>query len=194
MITRLYAQLLRLYPQAFYALFAQEMADVFDKGWRDACCRQTLLHFCLKEFGDLPMNILQEHWITLRQRPMSQVEGARWVTRISCFFLLMLYWGVNRPLANRELGYAIFFLLNLIPLGGLVMAFRWERTGGIITLFGTALVWVWTFLGSADLLHNVPLALFAATLYCLPYTFNGAMFTYLGFRQNAKRKSKNGDV
>lgn len=61
-IIQLYARLLRLYPQAFYARFGSEMLGVFEQSWADQ--KRTwpaLLLFCLTEFTGLLLSIGLEH-------------------------------------------------------------------------------------------------------------------------------------
>jgi len=63
-IVRLYAGLLRLYPDEFRAEFEEEMLTVFGDAVRDAaaCSGQSLVGFCLRELSEWPGSVLTEHW------------------------------------------------------------------------------------------------------------------------------------
>lgn len=63
MMFALYAFLLRLYPRAFYAQFADEMCDVFAHSRADAAQhgRWALFKFYLRELRDLPIQALRQH-------------------------------------------------------------------------------------------------------------------------------------
>ncbi|MEZ4837045.1 MAG: hypothetical protein R2873_34470 [Caldilineaceae bacterium] len=68
LLPRLYALGLRLYPRAFYALFAEEMVEIYRIGLAHAARAGTVptLAFAAREGLDLLRGVSSEHWIALR--------------------------------------------------------------------------------------------------------------------------------
>jgi len=63
-LTAFYSYLLYLYPQAYREEFKEEMLLDFSDMVRDAKASgsYSLIHFCIRESIDFPINLLQAHW------------------------------------------------------------------------------------------------------------------------------------
>ncbi len=100
-LIRLYAALLRLYPQSFRVEFADEMQSVFAETVADAAQRDaaSLIKVCLREIKDLPMSLLNEHWRALKMRGFGVDEkilpGSWWAAILAglphLLYALMIY-------------------------------------------------------------------------------------------------------
>lgn len=71
-ILRIYGLLLRLYPRAFRALYADEMREVFASTLADAQKRggTTIVMICIRELRDLPICALKEHRETMTMKAL----------------------------------------------------------------------------------------------------------------------------
>jgi hypothetical protein len=80
MITRLYAALLRLYPDQFRADFSIEMEEVFRQAIEDGDRTDEALRFFLRELRELLPNLVREHWHSLRNKefPMTIIKKPEW--------------------------------------------------------------------------------------------------------------------
>jgi len=140
----LFPYLLRLYPGQFYATFADEMVDVFHQAVYDAARRGIvpLLTFLFRELAELPLTLILERIYERNKRSMTlisydtsqEIRLARWVARgLSLLFagfvfaITLLNEDVLTDLTPPML---IWAMLSLFALS----AWRWERTGGILTM------------------------------------------------------------
>lgn len=158
----LYARLLCLYPDAFRETFAAEMALVFRQTLADA--RQNgqwaVLVVLYREFRDLPFNLLYQHLKAKERNPMQwikanptrQLNFVRWLLRaasllINAYLLPALFIALQS--GNVYDDAKVYVMAMIAASLSLLIAWRWERQGGIITigcglLVGiTALIYVW---------------------------------------------------
>lgn len=73
LITRLYAALLRLYPEAFRAEYGPEQQGVFAALVEDSLAAGwlALSRLCLRELRDLPGNLIREYYLLLYRKEMT---------------------------------------------------------------------------------------------------------------------------
>jgi hypothetical protein len=142
-LARLYGWLLRLYPRAFRAEFADEMLDVFRQAVQDAARigAAPAAMVLLRELADFPFNLLLEH---LRERGKTMrpnrdaardIYIARWIARASSLALTMTFAVVIAINPQPILFSATIGVMTI----ALAVAWRWEKVGGLLTL-GAALV------------------------------------------------------
>lgn len=142
LLIRLYAYALRLYPADFRLEFADEMQDVFAMAMREAKGTLEFLAIIWREVAFLPMNIIDEH---RRKFGMPTSERGVWrtrqVTRWSSLILslLILHSLINpfiapQTFAMDRLRLSIFFALLFITAVSMILAWRWERLGGLLTM------------------------------------------------------------
>jgi hypothetical protein len=194
-LTRLYSWLLHLYPVAFQADYADEMRDVFRQVLREARQqgRLTVTGLVLKELLMLPLNAVAQH---LHTPPIGDalLRRGRFVTRgasllLNGFFLWVLAQIVMEserlyPGSNGVYLHAFPFLIAL-PLANLMMlvAWRWERVGGWLTIAGGLTVMLTSAysliitgrLMQMDVEVMIP-ALIANLLWLLPHLLFGLLF------------------
>lgn len=136
---RCYALLLHLYPAPFRTTFGCEMSEVFGLGLDEAVRRGgwMLIVFWLHESLSLIPAALAEHSRAWRQRRRDpaflayiDLLAARWIARVVslliCGIMLSGLGTLAQPIASPT------NLLQLFGLGGLLLAWRWERLGGIV--------------------------------------------------------------
>lgn len=94
MFVALYAHLLRLYPASFYALFADDMLDVFQMGLQDAMRYDHEWAFYLREFVGLFAGILREHlinWTRRKRIAATSMQRTHNLTRMAAFTLNLVF-------------------------------------------------------------------------------------------------------
>jgi hypothetical protein len=199
-----YGWLLRLYPAGFRDEYGDEMRYAFCLTLRDA--RQkghsvwTVL--LLKEFTGLLMTAMIQH-LNAPPAPDSRLRRARFVTRgasllLNLFFVSVLVEIVSDserlyPGSNGVFLHAFPFLFAL-PLANLMMlvAWRWERMGGWLTIAGGLAVMLTSAysliitgrLMQMDFDVMIP-ALIANTLWLVPHLLFGLVF--LSFDRRGRR-------
>jgi hypothetical protein len=77
-LIRVYAALLRLYPQHFRAEFGDEMQRVFADAVNDAARRSLIavVKVCAREVWELPAVLVREHWSNFKEGQMSAIPDA----------------------------------------------------------------------------------------------------------------------
>jgi hypothetical protein len=144
--------LLKLYPRKFYADFAQEMLEVFSMKMDELAQRGSghVLSCLLTELAELPVALIGQHIYQRKKRIMAFLEYesaqettvARWVARgISSLTigLILLTYVLNEDIRNEPTLPVIVLWLIVM---GMVIAWRWERIGGLITLFLSPLLFL----------------------------------------------------
>lgn len=65
-----YRRLLRFYPPAFRAAFADEMQEVFAQQLAEAAGKGSvhLALACLRELKDYPLNLIREYWVAIKNK------------------------------------------------------------------------------------------------------------------------------
>ena len=197
--TKIYGHVLKLYPATFRADFGEEMQTVFRMALEEAAQAGdgTLLAIIGREIHDLPSSIIWEHQAErTRQRRLlaltdnpnaKQIRQARRLLQLSAtpisLFLLFTLRGIFSPSYS---GYpqAIPFLFFLfVASASMLIALRWERVGGIMTVaggFGLGLFmagYMYTLSSSEFSFVGVFLV---GTLWTLPFVIFGMLFYKLG--------------
>lgn len=139
-VSRLYGWMLRLYPRSFRAMFAGEMESVFAQTL-DEAARQggaSVLVTCLREMVDFPIALLLEHVHDKRKKSMKlfhydEKQGiriTRWIARIGGLLLDMFFCFIILTTSQPVL----FKLTIVVMTAALLIAWRREKTGGLIML------------------------------------------------------------
>lgn len=186
MINQLYVLFLKMHPLSFRALFEDEMRGVFQQGLNDAQHQGNTLLFCVMEFVGVLMSLLRER--NLQFKRIDYNTSTRFVLRLSCLFLAMFYLGMNKAIFGMSMAYVVFVFFNMISLAGIVIAFRWERLGGIIAVVGTIPIAFWLSGGVFTSIESFPHTLIVTAFYCFPYIYAGLGFIYLSYRTKRKLK------
>ncbi len=141
-LIRLFGWALKLYPSNFQAAFADEMLHVFAMTVRETSSTFALLIIGWREVLDLPINIMRarQKSAPLLTSPI-RVWRARQVTRwssmiLSLFMLHNLISTFSNPQALYidQLGLGLFFTLLLCISVSMLLAWRWEWLGGLLTM------------------------------------------------------------
>ena len=174
LVPRLYGWLLRLYPETFRDLFADEMQIIFAEVWVTAQTKQTIVATLFHEFATLLVGAAREHVIALnRSGPRDQ---ARAVIRAASLLFLLFYTRVTLDSGDPE--RMRFMVFNVLLGVGVITAWHWERRGGVLTIASALTVMVLMAVNESSLLAWF--ALIPALLYPLPFVLFGWMFAILG--------------
>lgn len=194
LLVRLYAFSMRLYPPAFRVDFAGEMLDVFSMTLREAhlISAWAVLVVLWREAVSLPVNIVRVHF----QRSQPTTPITLWRTRqvirwssltLSLFILRHLIVSLNSPqtLAIDGVRLSMFFVLLFSTSVSMLLAWRWERLGGLLTMVcGTALGAFLTFYIAYFRPAEISLIglVLIGILWALPFVTFGMMFYHLSQR------------
>lgn len=192
-MTILYARLLGLYPPGFRAEFGDEMRAVFASALADAVASGlwAALCFSLREVAALPRNIIQAARREGQHRTHAyRVYRARWIARYNAVWFggLILLIALQRMLRSGEID-ALRAVQMLIAVS-LVLAWRWERLGGLLAALGGALLCGLGLLGGygagqGETLLAQGLTMLVGALWGLPYLVFGGLFLYVGIQAEA---------
>lgn len=143
--------LTKLYPKDFYSTFSDEMLEVFVMKLNDSHDEgpSTLMTSLLTEAAELPVALISQHVYKRKQQAMRllqydttlEINLARWIARgisilIAGFVLLLLVLNDDFR-SDPTLPTIVLWILTLC----LVVAWRWERIGGLLVIFLSP-VWV----------------------------------------------------
>ena len=193
LLIRLYAYVLKLYPADFRADFADEMLAVFAMTLREARGTLNFLKIVWREVAYLPMNIIGARQRKFRM-PTSDtgVWRTRQVTRWSSLILslLILHSLINpfvapQTFAIDRVRLSVFFVLLFLTSVSMLLAWRWERLGGLMTIVcGIALGCFLVFY--IAYFRPVEISWFGLTLigilWSLPFVTFGILFYQLSQR------------
>ncbi len=192
-LIRLYAYALWLYPADFRVKFAEEMLDVFAMTLREARGILNFLTIVWREVAFLPMNVIQARQRKFRMPTSDRsVWRTRQVTRWSSLILslLILYSLINpfvapQTFAMDRVRLSIFFVLLLITALSMLLSWRWERLGGLLTIasgiaLGAFLIFYIGYFRSAEISWMGLILI--GILWALPFVTFGVMFYYLSQR------------
>jgi hypothetical protein len=198
---RLFTQLFRLFPRQFRVRFGEEMVDVFDLAAHDAAQRGTtpLFRVLSRELAELPLTLISV-WLYERKKesmtPVSfdiskDVRLARWVARgLSLGFagfvsaIVILNEDVRADLTPPML---ITMALSL----SLISAWRWERTGGLVTTALAPLLFlsiIVQYVGTAGLVTPLWTLLLGAAGMALSFFITGWLFVSVGRHADVTRR------
>jgi hypothetical protein len=193
LMTILYARLLGLYPPGFRAEFGDEMRAVFASALADAAASGlwATLWFGLREVAALPRSIVRAARRESRHRTRAyRVYRTRWIARYNAIWFggLIVVIALQRVLRSGEVD-ALRALQMLIAVS-LLLAWRWERLGGLIAVLGGVglcglglLGGYWSSQGETLLAQG--LTMFVGALWGLPYLIFGGLFLYVGMQAEA---------
>lgn len=141
----MFSILLKLYPKDFYSTFSEEMLEVIvlklNDGYREGTL--TFLQSLLTEAAELPVALIAQHIYERKKQAMrllqydttQEIGLARWIARgISIFIVgfVLLLLALNDDFRNDPtLPTIVLWIITLC----LVVAWRWERTGGLLVIF-----------------------------------------------------------
>jgi MFS family permease len=199
--TWLFRYQLRLYPGQFYATFAEEMVEVFDLAVYDAAQggSAALLKALFKEFSELPLTLISVWLYERKKESMTSVSFdtsqdvrlARWVARgLSLVFagfvatIVILNEDVRSDLTPPML---ITVALSLSSIA----AWRWERTGGLVTMALAPLLFLSIlvqYAGAAGLVTPVWALLLVAAAMTLSFFIAGWLFVSVGRHADVTRR------
>jgi hypothetical protein len=206
-VSRVYSWLLKLYPRSFRADFADEMRVVFAQAFQDTARqgKRAVLAMCFWEFVDLPVNLLLEHWHR-KEKAMKlfhysetqEIQIVRWIARISSILLTVLF-GIVILITDQPAHFVAVILAMTIAL---LLAWRWERIGGLLIIaialsysIGTGLYSLFSLsipnLGLLQaILWGLVCILIALVVLVLPYLVLGWLFVSVARRSGpATRQS-----
>jgi hypothetical protein len=141
---------LRLYPRRFSATFGDEMAAVFNLALEDAAAQGALVAtgVIARELAELPVSLLSQHieerrrgsMTLLSSATLSEIRLARWLARalslLLALFVLSIILFNEDVRANPTLPMLVFGALTL----GLLVAWRWEKAGGLGVMLASPLL------------------------------------------------------
>ena len=191
-LLHLYAYVLRLYPVAFRATFADEMLDVFTMTLREAVGASGILRVGGREALDLPANILDARRQFIQLTSSKAVWRARHVTRLSSMiFSFVILRSLFAPLVDQYtfaadgLRLSVFFVLLFVTSVSMLLSWRWERLWGLLTIasgigVGSFLVFYFLYFHPAQV-SLLGIALIGI-LWSLPFVTFGTLFYQLSFR------------
>jgi len=185
----IFSKLLRLYPGHFYASFAGEMLDVFSEAITESAQGgfTPVLRFWSRELAELPLALISQHFYDRRKQAMQllrydnqhEIGAVRSVARVLSIltggFVVMLYL-FNDDLRAEPTPPSV--MLGLLPFFMLI-AWRWERFGGLLTMFGSVLLAVtmlFQWSGAVGLITPIPLLIFIAGGMTLSFLIIGWLF------------------
>ncbi|MGB3716187.1 MAG: hypothetical protein WA996_17340 [Candidatus Promineifilaceae bacterium] len=141
----IFAILLKLYPKDFYSTFSDEMLEVFVMKLSDSYNESpsTLMKSLLTEAAEIPVALIAQHIYKRKRQAMRllrydttlEINLARWIARgisilIVGFVLLLL--ALNDDFrSDPTLPTVVLWIIALC----LVIAWRWERIGGLLVIF-----------------------------------------------------------
>ena len=184
-----YSRLLRLYPVSFKTLFAEEMLEVFDLALSHARLQGpfALLYLGLKELAELPFNLIREHISDYTQRLQNwsqqqrNIHYARWITRLALLCLSIFFLIVDGAPNNTE-DLLISTSISILLVSGL-LAWRWERAGGIVLTTSAITLAIIGAVGFTAIFSDIVLSvliILGAFLFVMPYLLIGVMFIAIG--------------
>jgi hypothetical protein len=147
-----YRRALRLYPAAFRAAFAEEMGEVFAAALQEAAGEggRRFLWVLGRELVDLPVALLLAHVRERRGKKMpvlgfdsqGDVRRVRWMARWMAFlfaaFVASLF-AFNEDVRGDPTPPILVLAAVAVAL---LSCWRWERLGGLLTLAGSAALFV----------------------------------------------------
>ena len=151
----LFTAVIRLYPTNFQADFGEEMVEIFNLALEDAAEQGTtaVLHCLLQELIEFPVALAMAHIRNKRKNKMTivslnnnnELNLVRWIAR-GLSLLPITFWSTILLFNNDVLTEDILtdinlpLLLNLFLSLCLLIAWRWEKVGGLLAIGGSPLL------------------------------------------------------
>jgi hypothetical protein len=149
---RIFALVLKLYPRHFHETFADEMLEIFTLAAGEASQDGIIpvVKYLLRELAELPIALLLEHLYQRRKQSMGllqfnsldEMRVARWVARCTSLliggFVLLVFLFNEDVRQDPTPPTLILGALSLLVL----VAWRWERVGGSLTLLALPIFFV----------------------------------------------------
>jgi hypothetical protein len=135
-------------------------------------------------FKEVIIAFLTKEWLTMNSLSAFVLENTRLVRRVTRLLsILLLGFFLSLILFNDDVREDLtlpFILYGLIVLS-LLIAWRWERKGGLLTLVGSLLFGLFLLVnGILRYDFNLPLAIFGSAILTLPCFSAGWLFYTLG--------------
>lgn len=186
LLVRCYAFALQLYPQSFKASFADEMLCVFAMTLREASSVWIIIQIICREVLEFPMNLFRQHAPCLYEP--RNIWRTRQVTRWSSLILsLFMVRGMFFLFSERDFapeGIAFFTLVSLTLLS-MLLSWRWERIGGLLTM-GCGVVLAFFLIFYIAYFRPVEVSFIGLTLigilWALPFFTFGVLFYKLSYQ------------
>ena len=180
-----YAMMLKIYPPAFRAAFADEMTDVFAMTLRETSGRTRLALILWREVCGLPMSLLAVHRQLYGQLPAKaqQRHQVRWFVRIIggllTLFLFSTLTIILSPSYNLYAQAVPFVGALFIATLSMLMGLCWGRVGGILTIASGAAIGccmtLYIYVMAASQIGIVATVLIGL-IWALPFLIFGILF------------------
>ena len=185
-ITRLYASLLKAYPAPYYEQFGDEMADVFAQQLNEETRPAKCFAITLREFSDLGVNIMREQWAhyqDLKQTnpKAAQIMATKFIFRaFSIVYAAFFLWLSIQLLENGSYWNGLVTLVfETILLVGVLIGWRWQGIGAVITLTSAVTLTVITMMALNVMVENIIISLLLSLVWTLPGFCFGLMLVML---------------
>lgn len=186
MTLRIYTHLLRLYPRQFRETFIDEMQVVFAMALQDATKRGGfhVARILYRELVDLPVAVISQHIYERRKIVMRMVTYGirqdirfiRWGTRVFSLMITGFYLSIN--LINEQIDYepTIPIIIQVLLSISMLIAWRWERLGGMLTMAGTPILLTSLLVDNFQRGSWIVPTILASSAVALPYLIIGWLF------------------
>jgi len=184
-LIRIYALMLRLYPKAFRAAFADEMVNVFAMSLRESTERVTLMLTVCREIFDFPLNLIAAHRTAYNQlpAPVRHRKQIGWFVHIMGaalgLFLLSTIRVLLSPSYNLYAQAVPFVAALFMASVSLVLGLFWGRLGGLLTVVSGVVIWccmtLYIYVMGVKQLGIVA-TVFIGLVWALPFLIFGLLF------------------
>jgi hypothetical protein len=132
--------------------------------------------------------ILQYNLIYFNMK--TSIKVLHWTPRILCILAILFVSLFALDSFSSELTFwqnIAALMMHLIPsfilLAVLIIAWKWEKVGGItLTIFGLAF-WIFIFIVNLNRTHSVVTSLMISLILCIPFVLAGILFIRSHFRK-----------
>jgi hypothetical protein len=187
LLIRLHGWLLRLYPASYRHMFGDEMRAVFELLVWEAPNPVHALLIGLRELRDIPPQAWQEHTRQRQQAAQAlppawrEVQRARQLVRVSSLliniaFLLMVIPSLPHLPRHSIPAHVVLVFMPVIS----IIAWRWERQGGILLLAGAALLTAAVAYAMSVIGVSLLAMLMAGIIWAIPFAVFGWLFYRIG--------------
>lgn len=114
-----------------------------------------------------------------------------WLPRIICILAILFVsmfamdsFSPDLTVGQQIVGFLIHLIPSFIMIVILVVAWKWERVGGIILLIISLIFSVFVFLINYRRIHSVAGSLGIVAVICFPFVISGILFLMSHHRRN----------
>ena len=191
----LYAFVLKLYPAAFQAAFADEMEDVFAMTLREASGFSGLMFILWREVALLPISVMAVRWQAYNRLPPSvrRIQQIGWFVRIMggllSLFLLSTLRVILSPSYNLYAQAVPFVVALFMACISMLIGLCWGRVGGLLTIasgaaFGCCMSLYLYVMAAASIGIIATVAI--GVVWALPFLIFGLLFYELSRKPAAQ--------